>query len=530
FRSCTTHKCPLRFGCSYFNGLQDAKDADIIIGNHALMFSWPRSFPRPKSVIVDESHKIEDEATRSFSVELDQRQLTHMRQQLESNQGVGSLFFLMGELDNSQDLIAGIKDATLTAAKMLQDHLLVLPELIEQFFKRRHNYTELYWNEIPMLSREQANDPLSRGIINHLLSIQTILDDYHKKLDPWIEYWHIDNVKEENSVIALTRFNSFIGQLDDINLAFALAMEQKEGHAHTLKYHQDMGFALLSAPINIGEVVYNQLLSTSEAVVFTSATLGSATGEQGTKGIEWATGYSYLEPEKRFRTGFFLPAVYDYQNRSKVFLCDDLPPMRDLNFIPDSLGPVIKLIQDIGGRSLLLYSAKTRFEAACNLVLDKLEGVIPVFIQGMGQNVIEQFQQSPSGILIGMESFGEGIDIPGDALQFIFIDKIPDLRMEQVIQDRRKFYQSHLGNEFVDYYLARRTRSLHQKLGRLLRTESDFGGVIIVDSRIKNWKGRTMQNFMELMKPYRIERTPLPQAIEGVKQFLAQNHTSDNSL
>jgi ATP-dependent DNA helicase DinG len=528
FRSCTTHKCPLRFDCSYFNGLQDAKEADLIIGNHALMFSWPRSFPRPKSVIVDESHKIEDEATRAFSVELDQRQLVTMRQQLETNQGVGSLFYLMGELDNSNDLIATIKEATLTAAKMLQDHLLVLPELIEQFFKSRHKYTELYWNEIPMLSKDQANDPLSRGIINHLLSIQTILADYHKKIEPWIEYWNIENVKDDNSVIALTRFNSFIGQLEDINLAFELAMEQKEGHAHTMKYHQDIGFALLSAPINIGEVVYNQLLSTSESVVFTSATLGSATGEQGTKGIEWATGYSYLEPEKRFRTGFFLPAIYDYKNRSKVYLCDDLPPMRDINFIPDSLGPVLKLIQDIGGRSLLLYSAKTRFEAACNFVLDKLEGVIPVFIQGMGQNVIEQFQKSSSGILIGMESFGEGIDIPGDALQFIFIDKIPDLRMDQVIQDRRKFYQSHLGNEFVDYYLARRTRSLHQKLGRLLRTESDFGGVIIVDSRIRNWKGRTMQNFMELMKPYQIERTPLPKAIDGVRDFLGQNNNSCN--
>jgi len=142
----------------------------------------------------------------------------------------------------------------------------------------------------------------------------------------------------------------------------------------------------------------------------------------------------------------------------------------------------------------------------------------------MGNNVVEDFKNAENGILLGMESFGEGIDIPGESLQFIFIDKIPDLRMDQVINDRRDFYEQNIGNEFTDYYLGHRTRSLHQKLGRLIRRESDFGGVIVVDSRIKKWKGKTLEKLYRLMEPYEISRAPLDQACFEVTEFIQQKN------
>jgi ATP-dependent DNA helicase DinG len=125
-----------------------------------------------------------------------------------------------------------------------------------------------------------------------------------------------------------------------------------------------------------------------------------------------------------------------------------------------------------------------------------------------------------------MEAFGEGIDIPGDSLMFVFIDKIPDLRMDLVIQNRRDFYEKSFGNEFSDYYLSHRARGLHQKLGRLLRTENDRGGVIIVDSRIKRWKGRTMEKFIGLMTPYKIEKRGIEHACAEVLDFV---HLSDST-
>jgi ATP-dependent DNA helicase DinG len=92
--------------------------------------------------------------------------------------------------------------------------------------------------------------------------------------------------------------------------------------------------------------------------------------------------------------------------------------------------------------------------------------------------------------------------------------------MDLVINERRDFYEAQLGNEFTDYYLAHRTRSLHQKLGRLLRTEKDYGGVIIVDNRVKTWKGKTMEKLVKLMEPYSLERAPLAEACEQIGEFI----------
>jgi ATP-dependent DNA helicase DinG len=155
---------------------------------------------------------------------------------------------------------------------------------------------------------------------------------------------------------------------------------------------------------------------------------------------------------------------------------------------------------------------------------------MPLFIQGMGTNVVEDFKRSGAGILLGMESFGEGIDIPGEALQFVFIDKIPDLRMDLVINERRNFYEANLGNEFTDYYLAHRTRSLHQKLGRLIRTESDFGGVIIVDNRVKSWKGKTMEKLVKLMEPYSLLRSPIEEACHEIEEFILSQKAGSGSI
>jgi len=105
-------------------------------------------------------------------------------------------------------------------------------------------------------------------------------------------------------------------------------------------------------------------------------------------------------------------------------------------------------------------------------------------------------------------------------LQLIIVDKIPDLRQEQVIKERREFFERQFGNEFNDYFQATRARSLHQKLGRLLRTENDKGSVIILDSRVKEWKPHTLNNFIKLMKPYKIELTDFKTACLEAKKFI----------
>jgi len=523
FRSCGGWKCPFAAECSYMQGLKEAKEASIIIGNHALMFTWPKAFTRPANIIVDEAHKIENEATKAYTLEITKDSLLQIKMSLENLQGIGALFYLLARKEErvgeSTALINDLKTKIQEQAAQLNDHLTDLEELIEKYFKIRPRYTDLYWNEALMISPKDQ-DSLSIGIRNHMETLLMSFKDIYKILIPYVNKWSVDQLDDEREVLAFTRFEKFVGPLEDHVVSFSQLLSDNEEFSKSIRFHEEYGYEFLVVPINIGKIVHDQLLAPTASVVMTSATLGNSSGDSGSKGIEWATGYLYLKPEKRFKTGFYLPAVYDYENKTKIFVCDDVPNFYQKDFVKVVLTPIIKLIREISGRSLLLFSARTRFEAAREIMLSEFEGEIPLFIQDMGNFVVEEFKKSQMGILLGMESFGEGIDIPGDTLQFTFVDKIPDLRQELVIDKRRDFFEKSIGNEFTDYYLSHRSRSLHQKLGRLLRTDQDFGGVIIVDARIKTWKKATFDKFTKLMQPYVINRTNLSDACANVKAFI----------
>ncbi len=524
FRSCTGMKCPFKNECSYIEGIRQARDANVIIGNHSLMYSWIKSFPRPGYIIVDEAHKLEKETTEAFSFEAGQSGLETFQKNLKNLSGIGSLFYLLASKEKSvgesTPKINFLREKLTRQADLRLGALNPISGLFEEYFKRMPRYTAIFWNEAPLIKLNEKNDPIVISMAQKIFEVFRILLEVKSILAPYSESFNIYELIEENEIKAITKFNTFMGGLDDLLTAFDYAVNPKEYYTNSMKYHEEFGYLISSSPINVGKMVFEGLLSKSQSVVFTSATLGSFKGNSGPKGIEWALGYTYLTPEKRFKNGLYLDPIYDYEKNAKIFLCDDVPNLYDSNFLPKALNPVFKLIRKLSGRSLLLFSAKERFEAAREMLIKEFEGEIPLFIQGMGSGVVEEFKKSSNGILLGLESFGEGIDIPGDDLVFVFIDKIPDLRMDLVIQDRRDFFERTFGNEFTDYYLAQRANSLHQKLGRLLRTANDRGGAIIVDSRIKTWKGKTLEKFFGLMKPYVLERGSINNACQEISDFI----------
>jgi ATP-dependent DNA helicase DinG len=518
YKSCTNSRCPFYNQCSYVKGLRKAKESHLIISNHAMTMAWPRSFERPQYVVMDEAHKLEGEATRAFTMEVREKDLVNYSRSFL--QMMGPLFYLLGQDEKDADVkrLREMGNDTMTA---LSDQVPLLRDNIEKFFKSRQRYTDIFWNESPMLSKEGANDMTQMAIINQLESIKYILESSFKDL---VSYWSTYNLNEyqgDDAVMnALSAFESFMSTLEEVTQALSLCFTQTNEFSRSIKFHEEYGYLLEASPVDVGKIVYDHVLQQASAVVMTSATLANAKGDRGIASTEWMTGYAYLEPEKRFKTGLFLPEVYDVENKAKVFISTDVPSLYDSEYVPTVLNQIVPTIKYIGGRTLLLYSARKRFEQATELLLNHMKGDIPVFVQGMGQNVVEEFKASPHGILVGMESFGEGIDIPGEKLQLVVIDKVPDLRQDYVIQKRRDFYQREFGNEFNDYFLGSRARSLHQKLGRLLRTVDDFGAVIITDSRLKRWKKSTLGVFRGLMEPYQLEFTDLEAACEKSQDFI----------
>jgi ATP-dependent DNA helicase DinG len=524
FRACVGAQCPFVMNCSYIQGLREAKEANLIIGNHAMLLSWPRSFPRPEYVVIDEAHKIEGEATKAFSIEISSRSLEGLLK--VQPQGVGALLYLLSseEFSIREEEFANIREAGNFATRLARDHMEPINTVIESLFKKSSNYTAFHMNEMLFPSKERANDPLTVELINHIESLHQIWRDHYTALFPHFERFQNKEFGEDkNKMKAYALFESFWGQLEKHVQSLEHYLEPPKLWVTALKFSEEGGWGVESAPIDVGESLAKGLLEGSKSVVYTSATLANDKGDAGVQGVEWMTGYSYLSQEKRFRTGLYLPATFDYANKAKVFLATDTRAISDPMFVPDLLKPLVPLIKDLGGRTLFLFSARARFDLAVDLLLQQFEGHLPVFVQGMGKNVVEDFKKSNHGILVGMESFGEGIDIPGEKLQLIIIDKIPDVRRELIIDKRRDWYESSFGNEFQDYFLAHRARALHQKCGRLLRREDDFGGVIIVDQRLKKWKGNTLKQFAKLMEPYQIQVTNLEKACEEMKDFLIKD-------
>lgn len=532
YKACTGHKCPFKDNCTYFQGLRLSKEADIIIGNHSLLLSWPRSIERPEYIVVDEAHKLETEATQTYTSEVTKYDLENLAKNMSSM--VAPLYYLLGE--EGERSVKHIKKEIGFSAKTLEENIFALEELIERYAKNLPRYTDIYWNEFPMIKKSKMNNSLEVSIYNHIDSLRYVFKGVYDLITPYVGRWNINSLEDENQITAFTLFESFASFIDEVYHTFENLLEEIESRAGSIKFHEEHGYLLSSAPINVGEIFYEQVLKSSESVVFTSATLANHDGTKGMAQIEWMTGHNLLEPEKRFRTGLFLNNKFNYSQNAKVFLVDSTPSLYDQSFVEHVLDEIIPLIKKLKGRSLLLFSAKVRFEKACEILLAKLNEEIPIHIQGLGKNVVDEFKTT-GGVLVGMESFGEGIDIPGKTLEFVYIDKVPDLRQDIVIQKRRDFYDANFGNEFADYFLAHRTRSLHQKLGRLLRRESDRGCAIVTDSRLARWKGRTIDTFRQMMLPYEFEKCSLNDACEKVESFLCddnngalENFASDDTL
>lgn len=520
FRACTSSKCPYKTNCSYIQGLREANESDIIIGNHSLMLMWPKGIPSPNYIVVDEAHRLEAEATSMYSYSASQKQLEAFHKNLVTSQGIGALFYLLAGEDNSDAMITNIKKEAAGTAEMIEMHQTELPDQMESLFKKMPRYTSIYWNERPAPKDGDNSDALLVNISNHFKSLQFIYENFYGYLSPHLSRFDVKDMTDDQKIMAYSRFESFMASLEDIVNALNCIVKYEAGYTHSMKYKEKEGYELASSPIDVGKTIHKNILEEAASVVFTSATLANSSGTIATQGVEWMTGYTYINDGRRFKSGLFLPPTFDYKTQTQVHICSDVVSMHQQEFVPSILKKIIPTIKKLDGKTLLLFSSKVRFEIAREVLLKEFEGKLPVFVQGMGNNVVDDFKEAGNGILLGMESFGEGIDVPGEALQFLVIDKIPDIRMDLVIQERRRFYESSFGNEFNDYFLANRTRSLHQKLGRLIRSESDFGGAIIVDSRIARWKGGTLRTFKNMMDPYDIQFSPLEKATEAIESFL----------
>jgi len=294
-------------------------------------------------------------------------------------------------------------------------------------------------------------------------------------------------------------------RIDDIKDGLEVFLNSEDPNFVTWGERRKKGIVLHISPVEISKLLASSLFSQVRFSVFTSATL-SAGGD-----------FTFIRervgagPDAETLT---LPSPFDYENRVRILIPEAFPVPGTPAY--ETALPV--LVRDIitfnGGRALVLFTSYRQMRRVFDAIRKKL--LYPVFIQGEmpKSELLEIFKKDEESVLFATASFWEGVDIPGDALTAVIIDKLPFFVPDDPLEAARMEAMKQRGeNPFVRYQVPRAVIALKQGLGRLMRHKKDRGILAILDSRIyKRSYGRT---FLKSLPPAGISHS-----LEELKSFV----------
>jgi ATP-dependent DNA helicase DinG len=267
------------------------------------------------------------------------------------------------------------------------------------------------------------------------------------------------------------------------------------------------GIFLQATPIDASGILNDRLFSKIETVVLTSATLTSAGSFDFIKNRLGIGEASELNAESN----------YDYQRQALLYLPPKMPDPRDGSFAQAAGEEIIKILNASHGRAFVLCTSNAQMQTLRGLVEDRID--FPVIMQGEGSRsgILERFRTTPNAVLFATASFWQGVDVRGEALSCVIIDKLPfAVPSDPVVAARQRYIDNSGGNSFSDYSVPSAVITLKQGLGRLIRSATDRGVLSILDPRIvtKSYG----QSFLRSLPPCRRTRK-----IEDVERFFSES-------
>lgn len=440
--NCLGQDCPSHKDCFVLKARKDAQEADVVVVNHHLFFAdvWLRDegagelLPACNTVIFDEAHQLPE---------------------------VASLFF--GETLTSGQLVDLARDSRAEALVAAKDFVL-LPAAAEALEKAV--------KDLRLVFKAEARHPLHQ------------LEQQNPEFIPALELvaeklGHLCDLLGKQSERAEGLENCQVRALECVDILKRWKAGDDEESVHWVDVLQH-GFILHATPLNIAKLFQKQLNSHPRAWIFASATLavnGHFNHFKHELGLWDAVEATWESP-------------FDYKQQAVLYVPQDMPEPNAPDFTKQVMEKAWPLLQTTQGHAFLLFTSLRAMREAHELVQEKLKAAgleWPVFLQGQGSRteLLDKFRQAPNAILVASQTFWEGIDVKGEQLSLVVIDKLPfsppddpvlSARIEQINKSGR--------SAFMDYQVPHAAITLKQGAGRLIRDETDIGILMIADKRL----------------------------------------------
>ena len=470
--NCLGQACPRHADCFVMAARREALAADVVVVNHHLFFAdvmlkdegMAELLPACNTVIFDEAHQLPETATLFFGQTVSSGQLIELARDIRA------------------EALTGARDAPdlppLAAAleKKARDLRLSLPSESARFPAKSVKAKPGFGAALEAVVSETESlrarlEPLasrSEGLARCLERVQEIL----AKLERW---------RDEGA--------------DDL-------VRWVEVFSHSLQ--------LNATPLSVAGVFRRQLEGHPRAWIFTSATLAVA-GDFGhyrsELGLEEARTACWDSP-------------FDYPNNALLYIPRNLPDPNTIEHTHAVVAAALPLIRASGGGAFLLFTTLRAMRLAHELLLEEIQREnlgCPLLLQGTGSRteLLERFRRLGNAVLVGSASFWEGVDVRGEALSLVVIDKLPFAPPDDpVMAARLESIEREGRSAFLDYQLPRAAIALKQGAGRLIRDEADRGVLVICDPRLvsKSYGKRILSS----LPPMKLVRE-----LDDVRRFLA---------